>query len=40
MLVKERETFQVKVTAAANETFGAAPEGQHDDLVLAVVRAT
>jgi hypothetical protein len=36
ILAKELETFQVKVTAAANETFGAWREGQHDDLVLAV----
>ena len=35
-LVRELETFRVKVTEAANETFGAWREGQHDDLVLAV----
>jgi hypothetical protein len=35
-LVRELETFRVKITAAANETFGAWREGQHDDLVLAV----
>ena len=35
-LVKELETFRVKVTAAANEVFGNWREGQHDDLVLAV----
>ncbi len=35
ILTKELETFQVKITAAANETFGAWREGQHDDLVLA-----
>ena len=28
--------FQVKVTVAAHETFGAWREGTHDDLVLAV----
>jgi hypothetical protein len=38
-LVRELETFRVKVTAAANETFGAWREGQHDDLVLAVALA-
>jgi hypothetical protein len=35
ILAKELETFQVKITEAANETFGAWREGQHDDLVLA-----
>ena len=34
--MRDLETFRVKVTAAANETFGAWREGQHDDLVLAV----
>ncbi len=38
-LVRELETFRVKVTEAANETFGAWREGQHDDLVLAVALA-
>lgn len=38
-LVKEMEAFKVKVTAAANEVFGAWREGQHDDLVLAVALA-
>lgn len=40
-LVKELKGFQVKITAAANETFGAAGwrEGSHDDLVLAVAIA-
>ena len=38
-LVRELETFRVKVTDAANETFGAWREGQHDDLVLAVALA-
>jgi hypothetical protein len=35
-LVRELETFRVKITEAANETFGAWRDGQHDDLVLAV----
>jgi hypothetical protein len=35
-LVRELQRFQVRVTAAAHETFGAWGEGQHDDLVLAV----
>jgi hypothetical protein len=38
-LVRELETFRVKITEAANETFGAWREGQHDDLVLAVALA-
>ncbi len=39
MLVRELENFRVKITAAANETFGAWREGQHDDLVIAVALA-
>src|SRR5262249_14605041 len=39
MLVRELTTFQVKITAAANETFGAWREGLHGDLVLAVAIA-
>ena len=38
-LVKELENFKVKITTAANETFGAWREGQHDDLVLAAALA-
>lgn len=38
-LVRELENFRVKITEAANETFGAWREGQHDDLVLAVALA-
>jgi hypothetical protein len=38
-LKRELLDFQVKVTAAANETFGAWREGAHDDLVLAVAMA-
>jgi hypothetical protein len=36
ILVKELKDFQVRITAAAHETFGTWREGQHDDLVLAV----
>jgi hypothetical protein len=38
-LLKELANFHVKITAAANETFGAWRDGQHDDLVLAVALA-
>src|SRR5262249_22634138 len=38
-LVRELQTFQVKITLAANETFGAWREGAHDDLVLATALA-
>jgi hypothetical protein len=38
-LVQELTTFQVKITPAAHETFGAWREGAHDDLVLAVAVA-
>jgi hypothetical protein len=38
-LVSEFGEFKVRVTATANETFGAWREGQHDDLVLAVALA-
>jgi hypothetical protein len=38
-LVRELENFRVKITLAANETFGAWREGQHDDLVLAAALA-
>jgi hypothetical protein len=38
-LVRELENFKVKITVAANETFGAWREGDHDDLVLAVALA-
>ena len=34
-LVKELLNFKVKITTAANDTYGAWREGQHDDLVLA-----
>jgi hypothetical protein len=39
VLVKELETFRVKVTASANETFESWRERDHDDLVLAVAMA-
>ena len=38
-LVRELLDFRVKITVAANETFGTWREGQHDDLVLAVALA-
>jgi hypothetical protein len=39
LLVKELQNFRVKVTVAANETFEAWRERDHDDLVLAVAMA-
>jgi hypothetical protein len=39
-LVRELQNFQVKITAAANETFGVRRDGQHDDLALAVALAS
>ncbi len=38
-LVRELQDFQVKITDAANDTYGAWREGTHDDLVLAVALA-
>lgn len=38
LLTSELQNFQIKVTAAANETFNAR-EGAHDDLVLALALA-
>ena len=38
-LVRELQSFQVKITASAHETFGVWRDGQHDDLVLAVALA-
>lgn len=34
LLVKELQTFRVKITAKANDTYEAWREGDHDDLVL------
>ena len=39
MLVRELQNFQVKITDAANDTYGAWRENAHDDLVLAVALA-
>jgi hypothetical protein len=39
LLLQEMMAFRVKITAAANETFGAGREGDHDDFVLAVALA-
>jgi len=38
-LIRETLAFQVKITNAANDTYGAWREGAHDDLVLAVALA-
>lgn len=38
-LVEELQNFKVKITPSANEVFGTWREGDHDDLVLAVVLA-
>ena len=38
-LVREMQNFQVRITEAANDTYGAWREGTHDDLVLAVALA-
>jgi hypothetical protein len=39
VFVQELLNFKVKITAAANDTYGAWREGTHDDLVLAVALA-
>lgn len=38
-LAQELLSFQTKITAAANETYGSWREGTHDDLVLALALA-
>ncbi len=38
-LTRELQSFQVKITDAAHDTYGAWREGAHDDLVLAVTLA-
>ena len=38
-LTRELQNFQVKITDAANDTYGAWREGTHDDLVLALALA-
>jgi hypothetical protein len=38
-LVQELLEFQVKITASANDTYGAWREGTHDDLVLSLALA-
>jgi hypothetical protein len=40
ILVKELLNFQVKITAAAHDSYGVWREGAHDDLVLALALAT
>lgn len=39
LLQRELENFKVKITAAANDTYEAWREGDHDDLVLAIAMA-
>jgi len=39
ILTAELENFQVRITEAAHDTYGAWREGTHDDLVLAVALA-
>jgi hypothetical protein len=38
-LVRELQDFEIKITDAANDTYGAWRVGAHDDLVLAVAMA-
>lgn len=40
VLVKEMLNFKVKITESANDVYGAWREGQHDDLIFAVMLAT
>ena len=39
-LRREMLNFRVRITAAANDTYAAWREGEHDDTVLAVALAT
>jgi hypothetical protein len=39
-LLEEMEAFRVQITASGRDTYGAGPEGAHDDLVLAVALAS
>ena len=39
VLIRETLAFRVKITASANDTYGAWREGEHDDLVLSVALA-
>jgi hypothetical protein len=39
VLLREAQTFSVKITPAGNETFESWREGDHDDLVLALALA-
>lgn len=39
LLQRELENFKVKITTAANDTYEAWREGDHDDLVLAIAMA-
>ncbi|CAA9261115.1 MAG: hypothetical protein AVDCRST_MAG77-2673 [uncultured Chloroflexi bacterium] len=39
VLVKELASFKVKITAAANDTYGSWREGEHDDLAFALCLA-
>jgi hypothetical protein len=39
VLLKERQTFRLKITRPANDTYEPWREGKHDDLVLAVALA-
>ncbi|HEX9633830.1 MAG TPA: hypothetical protein VGA02_15315 [Gemmatimonadales bacterium] len=38
-LLEEMEAFRVQITATGRDTYGAGPQGVHDDLVLAVALA-
>jgi hypothetical protein len=39
VLIRELETFRVKITISANETYESWRERDHDDLVLSVAMA-